>query len=568
MRAQLAEIFQQALSSAVDQGKLPELSTDVRVHVEKARNPEHGDFATNVAMSLARVARMAPRAIAEIIVGCVDKGALIGSIDVAGPGFINVRLSDSTLHSILRTVRTERDQFGRAKSPLDTRILVEFVSANPTGPLHIGHGRGAVVGDAVASLLEAAGYQVEREYYINDVGNQMRMLGMSLHARVQAELGNEIGLPEGGYQGEYLIPIAQDFVATHGDSLRGVAFEEQQELFINHAKDTILEEIKIDLAHLRISYDTWFPERSLHDSGDVEGAIAELKTRDIIYDRDGAAVFRTTDFGDEDDRVVVRGDGRPTYFAADIAYHRNKISRGFDRVINIWGADHHGYIARVKASLEATGIAPERLEILLIQFVGLVRDGVKVKMSTRSGQFEELRVITDEVGADAVRFFFLMRRHDSHQEFDLEVAKRRSMDNPVFYVQYGHARLCSILRKATAENVEIPERASQAALDTLILPEERQLILAISEYPHVIQRAALAREPHQIAFYLMETIKGFHSYYTRYKATERVLSDDPLKTEGRLALVDGLRVVIAGGLGLLRVSAPERMDAPVERDDQ
>ena len=566
MRDHLAKIVRTALSSAVQKGSLPSLPEALDVRVEKARNPEHGDFATNVAMSLAKVAKMAPRAIAQIIVDELELGDVIEGVDIAGPGFINLRLCSGQVHEIVRTVRKRGSDYGRSEQRSGARVLVEFVSANPTGPLHVGHGRGAVVGDAVASILDAAGHDVEREYYINDVGNQMRMLGMSLHARVQAELGADQKVPEDGYQGEYLIPIAKSMVALHGEALSGKDFESNQGLYIDFAKDAIRAEIQEDLDAIGITFDTWFSERTLHDSGEVSGTIEDLKGRDIVYERDGASVFRTTSFGDEDDRVVVRNDGRPTYFAADIAYHRNKFLRGFDRAINIWGADHHGYIPRVRASLEATGFDPDRLEILLIQFVGLLRDGVQVKMSTRSGQFEELRSITQEVGADAVRFFFLMRRHDSHQEFDLEVAKRRSMDNPVFYVQYGHARLCSILRRAADQGVAIPDVASDDALAALTLPEERQLILALSEYSHVIQRAAAAREPHQIAFYLMETIKAFHSYYTRYKATERVLSDNALKTEGRLALVDSLRTVIANGLGLLKVSAPERMDLPVETE--
>ncbi len=558
MRERVGQLVRQALERAVEAGDLPVLPDDYAVPIEKPRNPEHGDSASNVAMTLARVARKAPRQIADIIVRYLPEDCdWITAVEVAGPGFLNFRFADATMFDCLHAVRSGGEGYGRAARNDGPRVLVEFVSANPTGPLHVGHGRGAVMGDAVASLLDAAGYQVEREYYINDVGNQMQMLGRSLHARVQTFIGHPTALPEDGYQGGYLEKTAEEFVAKHGKL--EVTFEDEGQLFIDFAKDSILEDIKADLEKLRITYDTWFPERSLHASEKVEGAVKHLQDADIIYERDGALVFRTTDFGDDDDRVVVRTDGRPTYFAADIAYHKDKMDRGFDTAIDVWGADHHGYIARVRASLVAFGYNPDQLEVLLVQFVSLVRDGEQVKMSTRSGKFEELKSVVGECGADAVRFLFLMRRADSQQEFDIEVAKSQTMENPVYYVQYGHARVCSILRRAKEAGIELPERPSDAAMSTLTLAEERQLILALTEYPYIVRRAAEAREPHQIAFYLIDTIKAFHSYYTRYKATERVISDDPLKTEGRLALVDGIRTVIANGLGLLKVHAPERM---------
>lgn len=569
MRARIAQTLRDALDRAHAAGALAEVPSDHSINVEKPKHADHGDFATNLAMSLAPIARMAPRAIAEQICAHIDtEDEFVDSTEIAGPGFINFRLKAKVLHNVIHEVSSEGSSYGRAKSNDGPRVLVEFVSANPTGPLHVGHGRGAVAGDTVASLLEAAGYQVEREYYLNDVGNQMNNLGKSLHARVQTEHGTETPLPEDGYQGDYLIDIAKDFIAEHGASYKGVAYEDHVDTFIDFAKASITEVIKADLDEMGIRFDTWFSEKSLHKDGTIVDAVEDLKGRDIIYKKDGALVFRTTDFGDDNDRVVVRADGRPTYFAADIGYHYNKFDRGFDTAINIWGADHHGYVPRVKAALNARQLDPEKLEILMIQFVGLVRDGVQVKMSTRSGQFEELRSIIDEVGADAVRFFFIMRRFESQQEFDLEMAKRRSMDNPVFYVQYGHARLCSILRRAIEQDVAIPQEASAASLDALILPEERQILLALAEYPYILKRAAEAREPHQIAFYLMDTIKSFHSYYTRYKSTERVLSDDPLKTEGRLAMVQALKQVIANGLTLLKVSAPERMDAPVDESEE
>jgi arginyl-tRNA synthetase len=565
MRARIAQTLRDALDRAHAAGALAEVPADHAINVEKPKHVEHGDFATNLAMSLAPVARMAPRAIAEQICAHIDpENGLIERTEIAGPGFINFRLNPIVLHEVVHQVRKAGETYGRAKKNDGPRVLVEFVSANPTGPLHVGHGRGAVAGDAVASLLEAAGYQVEREYYLNDVGNQMNNLGLSLHARVQTELGIETALPEDGYQGDYLIDVARDFIAANGETFKGVAYADHVDTFIDYAKGSISKVIKSDLDELRIGFDTWFSEKSLHDDGTIEAAVEDLKDRDIIYEKDGALVFRTTDFGDDNDRVVVRSDGRPTYFAADIGYHYNKFDRGFDTAINIWGADHHGYVARVKAALEARQLQPDKLEILMIQFVGLVRDGVQVKMSTRSGQFEELRSIIDEVGADAVRFFFIMRRFESQQEFDLEMAKRRSMDNPVFYVQYGHARLCSILRRAVDADISVPDVPGAEAMAALTLPEERQILLALAEYPYIVRRAAEAREPHQIAFYLMDTIKDFHSYYTQYKSTERVLSDDPLKTEGRLAMVDALRQVISNGLALLKVQAPERMEAPSE----
>ena len=563
MRKILAQAVAESLQKASENGNLPKLPEDLAVSVEQPRNPEHGDFATNIAMTLARVAKMPPRAIAEAIVANIPtESGIIASAEIAGPGFINLRLKNDFVHQILPQIRKKNSEYGRSDSGQGKRVLVEFVSANPTGPLHVGHGRGAVTGDAVASLLQAAGYEVTREYYVNDVGNQMNMLGQSLHARVQQEAGMDTALPENGYQGAYLADIAKNFLASEGEESAKLEYPNNEKLFIDYAKGAILKEIQQDLAALGISFDNWFSEQTLHDSNRVHSAVEDLQTRDIIFEREGALLLRSTQYGDDNDRVVVRADGRPTYFAADIAYHREKFERGFDTAINVWGADHHGYLPRVRAALEASGIDPNLLEIIFIQFVGLLRNGEQVKMSTRSGEFEELRSIIDECGGDAVRFFFLMRKSDSQQEFDLEVAKKRSLDNPVFYVQYGHARLCSILRKAQSEGVAIPEETNASTLAALSLPEERAIMMAASEFPHIVQRAAEAREPHQVVFYLMDTIKLFHSYYTRYKGTERVLSEDPLKTAARLAMVDALRIVISNALRLLKVAAPERMQAP------
>ncbi len=565
MRQRLAAHLEAALRRAVETGALPELDPWPAVIVEKTRDPAHGDYACGVAMGLARVARRAPRAIAEAIVSSLPEGAaeLVAGAEVAGPGFINLRLTDTAARSLVREVREHGEAYGSA-APAEgaPAVLVEFVSANPTGPLHVGHGRGAVYGDAVASLLEAAGHRVEREYYVNDVGNQMEMLGRSLHARVQQSLGLDTPLPEDGYKGEYLLPLAESFAAEHDEALCRGSFEDGREDFISYAREAVLETIRRDLDDLGVSFDTWYREHRLHDSGRIKASVDSLRARDIIYEKEGALLFRTTDFGDEEDRVVIRADGRPTYFAADIAYHIEKLERGFDLAIDVWGADHHGYVPRVKAGLEASGVDPDRLEILMVQFVTLVSGGTQLKMSTRSGQFCELRELVEDVGSDAARFFFLMRRSESHQEFDLELAKARSLDNPVFYVQYGHARLCSILRKGAEQGVRPPEGPPDEVLEALTLPEERALCLAMCEYPHVVARAADAREPHQVVFYLNDTIKAFHSYYTRYKHTERVLDADPQKAAARLTLVDALRVVIRNGLSLLRISAPERMEAP------
>jgi len=569
MRKILAQAIAQSLRDASQSGAIPAIPEDFNVSIEQPRNPEHGDYATNAAMTLTRIARMPPRAIAEALIAHIPtESGVIASAEIAGPGFINLRLKSDFVNQIIPTIRTSGTEYGKSDVGDGQRVLVEFVSANPTGPLHVGHGRGAVTGDAVASLLQAAGYEVTREYYVNDVGNQMNMLGKSLHARAQQAMGLDTPLPEGGYQGDYLADVAQNFITDHGTDAANDEYDERTTLFIDYAKGAILKEIKTDLALLGITFDQWFSEQSLHSSNRVMAAVEDLQSRDIIFEREGALVLRSTQYGDDNDRVVVRADGRPTYFAADIAYHREKFERGFHTAINVWGADHHGYLPRVRAALEASGINPDLLEIIFIQFVSLLRDGEQVKMSTRSGEFEELRSIIDECGGDAVRFFFLMRKSDSQQEFDLEVAKRKSLDNAVFYVQYGHARLCAILRKANAESVPIPTKTSAEVLAALTLPEERAILIAASEYPHTVARAAEAREPHQVVFYLMDTIKLFHSYYTRYKATEKVLSDDPRKTAARLAMVDALRVVISNGLTLLKVSAPERMEAPeVESTD-
>jgi len=529
--------------------------TEVSVSIEIPRQESYGDFSTNAAMQLAGKLGRKPRAVAEEIVSVLreeDRRGRFASLSIAGPGFINIVLSEEFWREIIAVALEKGPRFGASTAGEGKTVHLEFVSANPTGPLHVGHGRGAAVGDALARILEFTGHKVVREYYINDVGNQMDNLGRSLLARYRTECGRDAALPEDGYRGEYMIELAGDLRREVGDRYADSPEEEVLPLFRKEAGDRILRGIREDLASFRVTYDRWFAERVLHDRGLVAAALADLRERGQLYESEGATYFRSQALGDEKDRVLVRADGRTTYFAADIAYHRHKLREGFSRMIDIWGADHHGYVARLRAALQGLGEDENRLEVLLVQFVTLIRDGKAVQMSTRSGEFTTLREVLDEVGVDAARFFYLLRSFHTHLDFDLTLAKTQSRNNPVYYIQYVHARICSIFREAEARSEAL---SGHAPLSILSFPEEVRLMKVIARFPDVISESAKTLEPHRIPFYLLEVADLFHAFYHRH----RFLGESPERTQARLALALAVKTVVASGLSLIGVTAPERM---------
>jgi arginyl-tRNA synthetase len=496
-----------------------------------------------------------PRKIAETVVQHIeDNERMLEKVEIAGPGFMNFFIKEGMWASLLEDIYTRGSQYGRSDYGSGKKVHLEFVSANPTGPLHIGHARGAVVGDVIANILEAAGFSVFREYYINDAGNQMNNLGKSVLFRYKELLGEDIEFPEGCYQGDYIKDLAREVVEKEGDIYRTKSQDEVIRIFTDYAAYAILDEIKEDLKAFGVVFDNYFSERTLYEDNRVAQLLAELEEKKIIYRDDGTVWFKTTDFGDEKDRVVVRKNGEPTYFAADIAYHHDKYSRGFDTIIDVWGADHHGYIPRMSACIESIGHPKDSLKIVLIQLVSLLRDGAPVAMSTRAGEFVTLKEVVDEVGKDAARYNFLMRRSDTHLDFDLELAKKQSNENPVYYVQYAHARICSILRNADERGMKIPGY-DEIDSHRLILPEEINLIKAITRFPEVVEGAALSLEPHRLTFYLNELAGLFHSYYNKHK----VLSDDEGLSRARVFLIQSILTVLRNALTLLGVSAPERM---------
>ncbi len=525
--------------------------------VETPPNEAFGDFSCNVAMTLARAERKSPLAIAERIVAHLDAPAgFLREVRVEKPGFINLYLEGDYLAARLGEVAAAPDAFGTNDLGAGQSVHLEFVSANPTGPLHVGHGRGAALGDALGRVLEASGFRVHREYYVNDAGNQMETLAASALARYLQEVrGEDAPFPEEGYRGAYVSELVRSPAFQSGVA----DLEDRAELLARAgalAKDLILEDIENSLAAFGVRFDEWFSEASLFTDGEnrVERAIATLEERGQLYEKEGAKWLASSAHGDEKDRVVVREDGRPTYLASDIAYHELKYGRGFDRYVNVWGADHHGYLPRVRAAVEMLGHDPDKLHVLFVQFVSLRRGGEAVQMSTRAGEFEELSAVVNEVGVDAARFFFLMRSADTTLEFDLDLAKEQSSENPVYYVQYAHARACSIFRQAEEEG-ESPASAQEAPPGALVLPEEQRLMRTLLEWPDVVRTAAERLEPHHVAFALLALAKQFHGYYNRH----RVLGQGEDVTRARLCLTKCVRAVLANGLRLLGVSAPERM---------
>lgn len=544
--------IQRSLQACFDKGVLHSgIVPDV--HMEVPGNPEHGDFATNLALTMAKAEKKAPRQIAEALVAELGDSDFLSKVEVAGPGFINFTLAPACWYEILDDIARAGVTYGRSDYGRNCRVQVEFVSANPTGPLHVGHGRGAAVGDAVASILQAAGYDVQREYYVNDAGNQVATLGLSIWNRLRELNGETVDFPEDGYQGGYIRELAAD-LHTEEPEVASLVEAEAIKRCSAFGVRKVLKWIEADLTAFGITFDSWFSEQSLYDQHMVEVELGRLAEKGLSYEEDGALWLRTTAYGDDKDRVLIKSDGSPTYFASDVAYHMEKFDRGFARVIDVWGADHHGYVPRMKAVVAGLGHPPEALEVLLIQMVNLLRDGQPYTMGKRSGNFITLREVIDEVGSDACRFFFLMRRSDSQLDFDLELAKRQSNDNPVFYVQYAHARVCSINRNAAEQSVSLPQ-PGEANLTQLVLEEELALAKYLARYPETVISAARQCEPHRVVYYLQELASQFHSYYNK----QRVLVEDAATTQARLYLVNGVRTVLANALNLLGVDAPERM---------
>ncbi|NPA39015.1 MAG: arginine--tRNA ligase [Thermodesulfobacteria bacterium] len=522
--------------------------------IEKPKKEEFGDYATNVALVLTRKVGKPPMDIASQLKEVLEKGEHIKSIEVAKPGFINFRIKEEYYFSVVKEAISLRENFGRSELGKGKRVIVEFVSANPTGPLHIGHGRGAAYGDTLARLLSFAGYEVIREYYINDYGTQMNILGRSVWLRAKELNGEKIDFPEDHYKGAYIYDIAKEALKRYPDLL---SLEEEKAIKIctQLAKELILEDIKRDLENFRVSFDNWFSETSLYEEGKVEALIDRLKEKGLIYEKDGALWFKSSEFGDEKDRVVRRSTGDYTYFAGDIAYHYNKfVERRFDLAINLWGADHHGYVKRLKSAVKALGINEDALKVLLIQMVNLIEKGEKKSMSTRQGEFVELKELIKDVGVDPTRFIFLSRSSDAPLDFDVELAKKQSQENPVYYVQYAHARICSVFRKAKEAGIE-EINWDEVDFSVLNLEEELKLLKRLEEFKEVVENSAQNLVPYRITYFLLDLARDFHEYYTKH----RILGQDEKLTYARLGLCEACRVILKNGLNLLGVSAPEKM---------
>jgi arginyl-tRNA synthetase len=578
VRAELDRLLRDALREVAAFEGLGELA-DVDPQIDRTRDARHGDFTSNTAMRIAKDLGRKPRDLAAALVAAMPPSPLVERVEVAGPGFINFTLSDAAYHDELKSILARGDDYGRSDVGAGRRMLVEYVSANPTGPLHVGHGRLAAQGASVANLLRATGHGVDEEYYVNDAGRQMEILAASVWLRYAELDGADIPFPGNAYQGDYVREIAAELKRRYEDrfvrdadlpppddgdaeqrmdaviaAVKSAIGEADFKLILGAALDSVLSDIKEDLAEFSVTPQRWYSEQSLTETGAVDAALAQLEANGLLYEQEGATWFRTTAFGDDKDRVVVRENGAKTYFASDIAYHMDKCRRGYDLLLNVLGADHHGYVPRIRASLLATGEPSERLEVQIVQFVVLYRGRVKAQMSTRSGEYVTLRELREEVGNDAARFFYVSRSNDQHLEFDLDLAKSRSNENPVYYVQYAHARVASVLRKMEEEGLAPPDVAS-TDLGPLSLPEEREMLLALSRYPEIVQTAAEQRAPQHIVHYLRDLAGSFHAYYNAH----RVLVDDRALRDARLVLALGLQRVIRNALALLGVGAPQQM---------
>ncbi|MDX2424919.1 MAG: arginine--tRNA ligase [Cycloclasticus sp.] len=585
MKTRLASLLQQAITALKDQGVLAtDLATNIQI--DHTRDSSHGDFASNIALTLAKPAKKNPRQIAEALIEALPDDQIVARVEIAGPGFINFFLDPLSRHSVVASIIKQGEAFGLSQIGAGKKVQLEFVSANPTGPLHVGHGRGAAYGATVANLLSAIGYTVHREYYVNDAGRQMDILAASVWLRYLEACGETLTFPSNGYKGDYIIAIAKTIMAEHGDTFRRKASDvfdqipddeplggdkdqhidalisraksllgnEHYRIIFDAALSSILGDIREDLEGFGVHYDDWFSERSLMDNGAIDNAIEKLKASGHMYQKDGAWWFKSTDFGDEKDRVVIRDNGQTTYFASDIAYHLQTLDRGFD-IIDIWGSDHHGYVARVKAALQAMGADPKRMRVLLVQFAVLYKNGQKMQMSTRSGQFVTLRELREEIGSDAARYFYVTRKSEQHMDFDLDLATSQSNENPLFYVQYAHARVCSVMKLLAEKNLSYSAALGLENINKLTESHELSLIDTLNRYPEKLLQAAQQYEPHQLSHYLRELATEFHSYYNSHKF---IIEDNELM-QARLVLINAVKQVIHNGLSLLGVKAPETM---------
>jgi arginyl-tRNA synthetase len=558
LKSQISEVVKNSLAKAVASSELPEFEVG-EIVIETPREKEHGEFSTNIAMQAAKAAKKAPRQIAEVITKNMElQGTYIEKVDVAGPGFINFHLKNLWLYDTLKTIQTMKDKYGEINLGKGSKVMVEFVSANPTGPLHMGNARGGALGDCIASVLSKAGYDVTREFYVNDAGNQIEKFGISLEARYIQQLKGEdaIEFPEDGYHGEDIIEHMKDYIAENGDKLLNVDSEKRRKELVEYALPRNIERIKSGLESYGVKFDVWFSEQSLYDSGELQDTLDFLKNNGYTYEKDGAVWFKTSELGTDKDEVIVRNNGVPTYFASDIAYHRNKfLKRKFDRVINLLGADHHGHVARMKAAVSALGVNPDKLDVVLFQLVRLYRNGEIARMSKRTGKSISLTDLLEEVGRDAARFFFNTKASGSHLDFDLDLAVKESNENPVFYVQYAHARICSMIRRLEDENIRL-QSVDSVDLNLLVAKEEIELMKKLAEYPEEIRIAAQTLEPSRLTRYVLDVAALFHSFYTACKVKDA--ESDSLRN-ARVVLVDSTRIVIKNVLDLLSISAPEKM---------
>lgn len=554
MKHVIEQLVLSALGKAKNNGDL-EIVKEPEIVIEKPKDPKLGDFSTNLAMTLAKPERKNPKVIAEVICKYLKNGGgQVERVEMAGPGFINLKMTRSFFLSRLMQVAESGEDFGNSTVGRRQKVLVEYVSANPTGPLHVGHGRGAAVGNALCNILRKAGFDIKSEYYVNDVGNQMNILGRSTWLRYQEILQKAVEFPKDHYQGDYIKDIAREIIDQHDDEFLGKSGDEVLPFFREYAAKWVLDGIKTDLKEFRVEFDGWFSEKTLYEDDSVDNALGWLREKGFVYDKDGAVWLKSSAFQDEKDRVIVKQNGDRTYFCSDIAYHQNKIHRGNEKLIDLFGADHHGYVPRIQAVMEALGYNRDIFKALLVQFVSLKRGGEKVSMSTRSGEFVTLKELVDEVGVDAARYFFLSRSCDSHLDFDLELAKKETPENPVFYIQYAHARICNVFLTAQNKGIAVPA-GSEVDLSPLVEDEEFALIKNILAFPEVVEKSALALEVHRISHYLHDLVGGFHSYYNKH----RVVTENKSLTLARLFLLQCLRITIRNGLALMGISAPEKM---------
>ena len=550
---QLQQGIKDALQAAVEKSGLVEAGTQFNIHLETPKDKANGDFATNLAMQLTKLAKKPPRAIAESILENLEtEGTEIEKLEIAGPGFINITVRKAFLADVVKAVKEQAENYGRSSAGNGEKVQVEFVSANPTGDLHLGHARGAAFGDSLCNVLDFAGFDVSREYYINDAGNQINNLAHSLEARYKQALGMDAAMPEDGYHGQDIITIAGKLADEFGTAILEKSDEERFEFFREHGLKLELDKLKNDLANFRVNFDVWYSETSLYKNGKIEVALNKLKENGHVFEEEGATWFRSTTFGDDKDRVLIKSDGSFTYLTPDIAYHEDKIQRGFEKLINIWGADHHGYIPRMKAAIQALGYNREKLEVEVIQMVQLYKNGDKYKMSKRTGNAVTMRDLVEEVGLDAVRYYFVKTACDSHMDFDLDLAVSQSNENPVYYAQYAHARICSIIRSADEQGF----KASLDNLNLLTAEKEEDVLKKVGAFPQIVAEAAKHRTPHRVANYIQDLAAAFHSFYN----AEKVLNPDNKElTEARLALINAVRVTLANALRLIGVAAPEKM---------